>query len=283
MKRLHIDTAAVIAILIIVLFITGCTSEKTGVPVSETRTATPPIAQVAAHQTKPVEPVPTNAICADPPLNPWTWIPESYKPSVTPALLQKKGALVSKADLFGTPALRWDEYNNSQKIRGLPDSYGTSRMEKTRETSGGLSVIHENLTYVHYIHGEPASLADTTMDDTYYDKYGNMVSMHRRVIKDGKFLENADRPPVNMGRGTPDCPGDIYAPQYICLGKDPVTVSVGSFPDAVKYSVRSTGDSGHSGSKPSYWFAPGVPIPVKWTIEDPEGGSYVVYELTGWG
>ena len=121
------------------------------------------------------------------------------------------------------------------------------------------------------------------MDDMYYDEYGNMLSVHRRVIRDGEFLENADRSPVNMNRGTPDCSGEIFVPKYTYVGIDTVTVPAGSYPDAMKYVEDANHDQSHETDTATYWFAPGVPVAVKWMIEDQKEGLLFTYELKGWG
>jgi hypothetical protein len=156
-------------------------------------------------------------------------------------------------------------------------------MEMSREDSQGKFVVHENFTYGLHPAGESRALWDATTDDMYYDMYGNMLSMHRRVIRDGEFLENRDYPPVNMSRGTPDCSGEIFAPRYTYIGIDPVTVPAGMYPGAMKY-VAYAGDGLFSKTATeTYWFAPGIPVEVKWVIEDQKEGLLFTYELKGWG
>jgi hypothetical protein len=267
-------------VLLVALSAAGCIAEESPAPAAGVVTVVIPPVTVTYPVT--VTPVPTTPGCAYPPLNPWTWVPESYTPTATTKIPPAPGTLVSKADLFGTPSLRWDEYESSQQSRGLHDSYGTSRMEKSREDFQGTSVIHENHTYFTRMPGPGWELAQTTMDDMYYDDYGNMLSMHRRVIRDGKFLENADRPPVNTGRGTPDCSGEVFTPRYTFIGTDPITVPAGTYPGTMKYIVYNEDDQSDKYAAATYWFAPGVPVAVKWMIEDPEEGRSSTYELKGW-
>jgi len=194
------------------------------------------------------------------------------------------GTFVSKADLFGTPSLKWDEYAYSQQIKGLPDSSGISRVTKTVEMNNGLSVIHENHTYGLHVEGNGDGIWDITMDDMYYDAYGNMQSMHRRVIKDGSLLEDRDYPPADMNRGTPDCTGSIFSPVYTYLGTDSITVPAGTYPDAMKYFQKITDDPDYrKNATITYWFAHEVPVPVKWVLEDHDKGLMFTYELKGWG
>jgi hypothetical protein len=188
----------------------GCTDAPADVPHPETTPViTPPATPAAPKNTTPVTSVTAASGCAYPPLNPWTWVPESYMQSVETKLPPAPGTPVSKADLFGTPSLGWEEYEYFQQIRNLPDSYGTSIIMKERENSG---LIHENHTYGIRPEGEPLITGDFTIDDMYYDRYGNMQSMHRQVIRDNDFLEDRDYPPVVMDRGTPDCSGDVFSP-----------------------------------------------------------------------
>jgi len=286
-------TCLFLIIVIVTLIAAGCTDTPSagqettlsdGLQQGGQSPVTPTTTHSTARQTGTVSPAPTTPACAYPPLNPWTWVPESYSSAGKPALPPAPGILVSKADLFGTPSLKWEEYEYSQQIKGLPDSYGTSRTTKTVETNNGLSVIHENHTYGLHLKGNSEGIGDATMDDMYYDTYGNMQSMHRRVIKDGSFLEDRDYPPENLNRGTPDCTGGIFSPVYTYLGTDSITVPAGTYPDAMKYTRKITDDQNYSKNTTiTYWFAHGVPVPVRWTIEDPDKGKLFNYELKGWG
>lgn len=280
MKPAQFGIVAMVGIVITILF-AGCVAEEA--PVAGAPAATPRITPVTTTSTSSITPVPTTPGCAYPPLNPWTWVPDSYSPAATTKLPPAPGTLISKADLFGTPSLRWEEYEYSQQIRNLPDSYGTSRFEKSKEDSQGRSMIHENHTYVLHMPVQEGELADTTIDDMYYDEYGNMLSMHRQVIRDGKYLENADRPPLNMKRGTPDCSGQVFTPRFTFIGTDPVTVPAGTYPGAMKYVVYNDDDQSGKYAAATFWFAPEIPVPVKWMIEDPEEGLSSTYELKGWG
>ena len=122
---MHFIGVAAFAILIAVLS-AGCTGGETQVPAEGTLSATPVGTPAAVHQTTPAPPAPAPTVCAYPPLNPWTRVPESYSRPVTVKIPPEPGSKVSRADLFGTPSLRWEEYGFSQQFRGLPDSCGTS-------------------------------------------------------------------------------------------------------------------------------------------------------------
>ena len=202
---------------------------------------TPPTTLSTARQTDTVSPVPTTPACAYPTLNPWTWVPESYSSSEKTSMPPAPGTLVSKADLFGTPSLKWDEYAYSQQIKGLPDSSGISRVTKTVEMNNGLSVIHENHTYGLHVEGDTEGIWDATMDDMYYDTYGNMQSMHRRVIKDGSLLETGLSPgghePGNAGLYGFDIFARIHLSRYRFH-----SVPAGTYPDAMKYFQKITDD-----------------------------------------
>lgn len=276
--------ACLLLIIVIATLITaGCTDTISAGQGGQSP-VTPPTSLSTARQTGTISPVPTTPACAYPPLNPWTWVPESYSSSGKTTRPPAPGTLVSKADLFGTPSLNWEEYEYSQQIKGLPDSYGTSRVEMTVEDNNGLSAIHENHTYGLHTEGDTVGIWDTTMDDMYYDTYGNMQSMHRRVIKDGSFLEDRDYPPADMNRGTPDCTGTIFSPAYTYLGTGSVTVPAGTYPDAMEYSKKITDDPDYSKNTTiTYWFAHDVPVPVKWVLEDHDKGRLFTYGLNGWG
>jgi len=276
-------TCLLLIIVIATLIAAGCTDTPSAGQGGQSP-VTPPTVLSTTLQTGTVSPVPTTPACAYPPLNPWTWVPESYLSSEKTALPPAPGTLVSKADLFGTPSLNWEEYEYSQQIKGLPDSCGTSRVEKTVEDNNGLSVIHENHTYGLHTGGDTVGTWGTTMDDMYYDTYGNMQSMHRRVIKDGSFLEDRDYPPADMNRGTPDCTGSIFSPAYTYIGTGSVTVPAGTYPDAREYSKKITDDPDYSKNTTiTYWFTRDVPVPVKWVLEDHDKGLLFAYGLKGWG
>ena len=217
--------------------------------------------------------------CTTTPLNPWTWVPESYTPAAATKTPPAPGTSVSKADLFGTPSLKWQEYRGSQKIRGLPDSSVISRTAIVMETYPGKSVFQENYTYVVSI--PELGAAQTNIDENTYDENGNMVAMHRRVIVDNKIMEDTDYPPVNTSRGTEYCSGEVFSPRYTYAGTDPVTVPAGSYPGAMKYVLQED-DTGSTPATVTYWFAPGVPVPVKRVIDEPDKGNLFTYELKGW-
>ena len=279
----------VLIIAIAILMAAGCTDHAQGQqgPVmvkNETQSKNPTGTPAAAPQAATVSPVPTTRGCAYPPLNPWTWVPESYSSSGRTVLPPAPGTLVSKADLFGTPSLSWEEYANTQQITGIPDSEGITRIEMSQEKSGGHTITHENFTYSLHFPGQAAALTDTTIDDMYYDDYGNMQSDHRQVIRDGKILEDKDYPPVNRSGETPDCSGDLFTPKYAYTGTDAVTVPAGSYPEAMKYTVWSINDPDYSTSATvTYWFIKNIPVPVKWVINDPEKSLLFTNELKGWG
>jgi hypothetical protein len=282
--KLPIAGIIAMAILMIVIVTAGCTdttaetSEPSDIPV-----VTPSTVPAGMMQTNTVIPVPTPTGCAYPPLNPWTWVPESYTPAATTKLPPAPGTLVSKADLYGTPLLQWDEYQ-TQIIMDSAQSEGTDRTEFRDHDYAGNPAILENFTYTIHVTGTGVEnpVVDTVMDDYYYDAYGNMISAHRRYIRGGEFLENREIPPVNQNRGSPDCSGDIYAPRYKYLGSEPVTVPAGSYPDAMKYTDNDDENSSGKGTETAtYWFATGVPVPIMRKFEEP--GVVHTLKLTGWG
>jgi hypothetical protein len=238
---------------------------------------------VTVMMTNTVVPVPATPVCAYPPLNPWTWVPESYTPAATTILPPAMGTAVSKADLFGTPSLNWKEYQ-THLVLDSAQSEGTWRIEFLDHDYAGNPAILENFTYTN--HGTGTGIEnpvnDTVIDDYYYDEYGNMISAHRRYTREGTFLENGEIPPVKLNKGSPDCSGDIFAPRYTYIGSEPVAVPAGSYPDAMKYSGNvDASPSGNVTGIATYWFASGVPVPVMMKIEEP--GVVHTVKLTGWG
>lgn len=270
-----------ITVLVIAVILTGCVGGESPLPAAGTTTATPAPVPVTVTPTNTVKPVPTTPGCAYPPLNPWTWVPEPYTPAATTKLPPAPGTLVSKADLFGTPSVQWEEYQTHIIVDSV-QSEGTWRIEFLDHDYSGNPAILENFTYTILITSVDNPVTDTVIDDYYYDPYGNMISAHRRYIREGIFLENREIPPVKLNRGSPGCSGDIFAPRYMYLGSELVTVPAGSHPDAMKY-IDNDDDSpsGKVTGAGTYWFAPGVPVPVMRKYEEP--GIVQTLKLTGWG
>ena len=265
-------------ILLVALSTAGCIADNSPAPAIAPAT----IPATVTH-TGTVTPVPTTPGCAYPPLNPWTWVPESYTPSATNRLPPAPGTRVSKADLFGTPSLQWKEYQTYLTVDS-EQSEGTWRIEFLNHDYTGSPAILQNFTYTIHVTGTGIEnpVIDTVMDDYYYDAYGNMISAHRRYIREGAFLENREIPPTKLNRESPDCSGEIFAPRYMYLGSEPVTVPAGSYPDAMKYIDNDEGSTpGSVTETATYWFAPGVPVPVMIKYEEP--GVVHILKLTGWG
>jgi hypothetical protein len=269
------------AIMVIAIPLTGCITEGSPLPAAVTTAATPAPVPAAVTQTTTRAPVPTTPGCAYPPLNPWTWVPESYTPAATTKLPPVPGTLVSKADLFGTPSLRWEEYQ-THLITDSAQSEGAWRIEFLDHDYAGNPAILENFTYTIRITGIEHPVTDTVIDDYYYDAYGNMISAHRRYIRERIFLEDREIPPTKLNKGSPDCSGDVFAPRYKYLGTEQVTVPAGFYPDAMKYTRNDNESSIRNVTETAtYWFAPGVPVPLMIKFEDP--GVVQSLKLTGWG
>jgi hypothetical protein len=265
-------------VLVGVILAGGCVSDDPPVAAVVTPVTTSIATPVAAMQTNTMTPVPTVPGCADPPLNLWTDVPESYK-SATP-LPPKQGTRVSSADLFGTPTLSWKSYRSSMQYRinpgwNLVKSNGIWRREIAQEVYRGKTASHVKDTRTFSTSEPKVSPEQLTVTDTWYDEKNIMVSQHRKVSINDDVGEDADMPVKNP---EPDCSGDLFTPRYEYLGIDPVTVPSGSYPNAMKYTTKygSTGTI-------SYWFATGVPVEVKKVIEDPENEELDTIELTGWG
>jgi hypothetical protein len=146
----------------------------------------------------------------------------------------------------------------------------------------GNPAIHKNLTIRYLATGTTTPPWDT-IDDVFYDDLGTVLYDHQKVIRNGQVRGDRDIP-VNTPRGSPDCSGDLWSPRYTYAGIDPVTVPSGTYPDAMKYTVKILDDPLYSKTTTdTYWFANNVPVPVKTTLTDPEKNITYTSELTGWG
>jgi hypothetical protein len=251
----------------------GCVSDDPTVAAVVTPVTTSIATPVAAMQTNTMTQVPTTPGCAYPPLNLWTGIPESYTPAGTTKLPPEVGTLVSSADLFGTPTLSWKTSTMTMQYRSVKSRW-TFRLEMTKENYNGKPVIHKKDTTTHAI-TEPQQPEQLTVTDTWYDEKNVMLSQHRKVSINDNVGEDADIPVKNP---EPDCSGELFTPKWEYVGIEPVTVPAGSYPNAMKY-IMKTGTSGTV----SIWFATGVPVEVKRTVEDPKTEELDTIELTGWG
>lgn len=258
----------------------GCVSDDLPVTTVTVPAATSIATPVTAMQTNTITQVPTNPACANPPLNLWTHVPESYTSTETTKLPPKVGTLVSQADLFGTPALSWKAYASTMQYRRNPGwelvkSNSTWRLEITKEDFLGKPAIHAKDTTTFSTSEPMVSPEQLTVTETWYDEEHVMLSQHRKVSVNDDVGEDRDIPVKNPG---PDCSGELFTPKYEYAGVDPVTVPAGSFPNAMKYTAKY----GTTGSI-SVWFATGVPVEVKKVVEDPENEELDTIELAGWG
>jgi hypothetical protein len=90
--------------------------------------------------------------------------------------------------------------------------------------------------------------------------------------------------PVDPASGVPDCSGDLFSPKYTYIGTEMLTVPVGTFPDARKYTEIIPDDPLYGKSATStHWFAPGIPAELKRVLESREKRVLLTWELTGWG
>lgn len=290
-KALFVTVTWIIAIAMIL--VAGCTdaastSQGPQVAINKTQnTASADITPVTTRETGTVSQTQTTPSCANPPLNPWTGVPESYSSSLTKSTGSSltPGTLVSKADLFGTPSLKWEEYKTTPEIKGLPRYEETTRHEYSNEVYDGKPVMHDNFTYVIYPSGTSPEDGQINIDDIYYDDLRNVVYYHRTVIQNNEILENRELQINGLeNRASPDCSGEMWAPEYTYLGTETVTVPAGTFPNAGKYVEKITDDPMYGKNATStHWFAPGVPVEVKRVLEGSDKGIRFTDELTGWG
>jgi hypothetical protein len=267
-----------VAVLAGAILAGGCVSDDPPVTAAAAPVAISVATPAAVTQANTMTPVPTTPGCANPPLNLWTDVPESYKSAIT--LPPKQGTQVSSADLFGTPSISWKSYRSTMQYRINPGwilvkSKGIWKREIAQEEYRGETASHVKDTRTFSTSEPKVSPEQLTVTDTWFDENNVMVSQHRKVSINDDVGEDTDIPAKNP---EPDCSGDLFTPRYEYLGIDPVTVPAGSYPNAMKYTTKygSTGTI-------SYWFATGVPIEVKKVIEDPEKEEMDTIELTGWG
>lgn len=269
-----------VLVLLVTLIAAGCVAEESPTPAVTPATTTVPVAH-----TSTVTPVPTTFGCAYPPLNPWTGVPESYLSPLwkKPASLPAPGSHVSYADLVGTPSLNWKEYTFTMQTQDSSQSGGSMRTEISKENYHGKPAVHKKYTYIIHTSGLPPTMDDTSIYDTYYDSDNNVLYNHQQVVRNGVTLEDREIPVDNTDR-SPDCSEWIWAPKYMYLGIDPITIPAGTFPDAMKYTTVTSDDHPDSEiTTGTFWFAPGVPVEVKRIFIDRQRGSLFTMELTGWG
>jgi hypothetical protein len=280
--KMGIITMAVLAGAILAA---GCITEDPPVTAAVTPATTSFVTPAAVVQTNAVTPVPTNQGCANPPLNLWTGVPESY----SSALLEKPdpppapGMLVSKADLFGTPSYTWKEYKVIMQIGESGRAEGQTRSEISKEDFQGKPAFHQKRLHTSTI-GETSQPMDTEdTEDIWYNEAHTVLYQHYRSIINGEVQKDEDVP-VNTTSSLQDCSGDLWAPRYTYIGIDPVTVPAGTFPYARRYTRNISGDSLLSDSTTdTYWFASGIPVEVKTVLEDRDKSVLITRELTGWG
>jgi len=166
---------------------------------------------------------------------------------------------------------------------GLPHAGGTWRFEISKEEYEGKPAVHETIFRTLHSEGTPLEQDLETIQDYYFDEFHALLAGRDRTVN--KAGEASDTTyPGDPGSGMPDCSGDLYSLKFTYLGTETVTVPAGTFPDARKYTrnmsdVPALSKSGFA----TYWFAPGIPVPVRIVTEDPVKGDLLTRELTGWG
>lgn len=272
-------------LMLVAIPLTGCVAGGSLLPAAGTATASPAPIPAAVTQMTTVASVPTTPACANPPLNPWWGVPESY---VSPLSREAKsppapGTLISKADLYGTPTHTWEEYDRTAQIRDLPDSSGTTRYEISKEDRKGRPEVHKRIIQTTYLDGASPEQDMETTTDVFYDEFHAILSQHTRSVSKTGAATDTDGPP-DSPCGEPDCSGELFSPMYTFIGTETLTVPAGTFPDARKYTEKMTDDSllGKSATS-THWFAPGIPAELKRELQSREKGVLMTWELTGWG
>jgi hypothetical protein len=273
-------------VLVIAIPLTGCIAAESPLPVAgSTPAATPVPVPAIVTQTHTIAPVPVTPACANPPLEPWNGIPESYVSALTGGLgsTPVPGTQFSTADLYGTPSHTWQEYLYTQDIPGLPHAGGTIRDEISKEEYQGKPAVHLKKFRTHHIDGLSPEQDMEITQDYFFDEFHVLLSMHDHTVNKAEEGSGATYP-GDPHSGMPDCSGDLFSLKFTYLGTETVTVQAGTFSDARKYKrnmsdVPALSKSGFA----TYWFAPGVPVPVRIVTEDPVKGDLLTRELTGWG
>jgi len=284
MKFAQFSIVAIIGSMIAVIC-TGCmTSEaSTPAPVSTSAESTSQARVISSMQTI-ITSVPTTPGCANPPLNPWRGVPESYVSagsgrSTTPPA---PGTRVSEADLFGTPAHTWEEYVQTTHIQDIR-SNGIIRYEISEEEYLGRPAVHKKIFSTLHLDGAPPEHDIETTTDQYFDEYHGILTQHSQERRNGETVSD-ETYPVDPANGSPDCTGDLFFPKYTYIGTETLTIPAGTFPDAREYTENITDDFLYGKSATStHGFAPGVPAELKRGIESREKGVLITWELTGWG
>jgi hypothetical protein len=122
-----------------------------------------------------------------------------------------------------------------------------------------------------------------TAQDYFFDEFHVLLSGHDHT--GNKAGQGTDvMYPGDPGSGMPDCSGDIFSLKFTYIGTETVIVPAGTFPDAREFTRNMSDVPAFSKSgSATYWFAPGVPVPVRIIKEDPKDGMLLTDELKGWG
>jgi hypothetical protein len=284
--NLPVAGIAAMVILMIAIAAAGCTDATARTPeAADVPAVKPAPVPAAVTQIKTTAPVPSTPACANPPLNPWWGVPESYVSAVFGGVKTSpaSGTLVSKADLYGTPTHTWEEYATVAQIQDLPRGTGITRNEISREDYNGKPAVHERITSTLHLDGTPPEHDTVSTTDIFYDEFHAILSEHTRSVSGTGATTENDGPPDSRA-GKPDCSGRIFVPMFTYVGTESLTVPAGTFPDARKYTLDIADDPMFGKSAMStHWYAPGVPAELKRIIEGREKGVLMTRELTGWG
>lgn len=171
------------------------------------------------------------------------------------------GATISSGSVFGTN-YNWFEYVNTMSGTGKTLTT-TVRTEKSTGTYKGATAIHYKNTMT--------SEMGSSVTDIYYDNAMNVLGGTVTTVVEGKSYTMEIPASQLKSQG-----GPTFEKQTTLtyIGPDQVTVPAGSY-TAGKYSAST--DAGAV----TYWVAPGVPLPVKYSMG--MQGSDISAELKGWG
>ena len=165
------------------------------------------------------------------------------------------------ASVFGN-SYNWFEYVTRMTVSGQQMTT-TIRTEKSTGTYKGASATHYKNTMT--------SAMSTSVTDIYYDSSMNILGGTTTTTVQGKDY-TMEIPAEQLK--TQSGPSFEKQTTLIYQGPDSVTVPAGTYA-AGKYLASTDGGA------VTYWVAPNVPLPVKYSIGTPAGEMSA--ELKGWG
>ncbi len=180
--------------------------------------------------------------------------------------VMKPGTTVNSSDLFGddTHSTYWVEYRTTNTFGGTVNT-GTMKLENSPGEYKGTPAIHFRMTNTHDGLG--------TVTDTYYDIPRTAVLGETTTWMHNGQIDRTDETSRDQLQKRKVKAEDQTV--YTFVGIESVTVPFGTYATAGKYTAPSgTGTD-------TYWFVPGIPMPVK-ELYRTSDGEYTK-EMVRWG